>query len=149
MLDAGYWMLDTGCWMLDAGCWMLDDGCWMLDAGCWMLDDGCWMLDDGCWMGNILVSSIEYPASSIRKFSTGRVKLSLYKAYYYAPHHYICTVFGSRHNGIKREVRCNSGAIPVAVSSFRDSSNLSREINSRFMSHASRYACWIFKPLFR
>ena len=31
---------------------------------------------------------------------------------------YICAVFGSRMSGIKREVRCKSGAIPVAVSSI-------------------------------
>ena len=29
--------------------------------------------------------------------------------------------------GVKREVRCNSGAIPVAVSSLRESSIISRE----------------------
>jgi hypothetical protein len=33
------------------------------------------------------------------------------------PISYICPVIGSRNCGIKREIRCKSGAIPVAVSS--------------------------------
>ncbi len=54
------------------------------------------------------------------EFSTPRVQLCYNLILNNNSRPYICSVIGSRHNGIKREVRCNSGAIPVAVSSFRE-----------------------------
>ena len=40
--------------------------------------------------------------------------------------------------GVKREVRCDSGAIPVAVSSLRDRQSVIVRIFSRFLPHDSR-----------
>jgi len=58
---------------------------------------------------------------------------------------YICSIFGSRMSGIKREVRCKSGAIPVAVRWVKEwVFSIPMIIVRSPLSH-----CWIFIPLFR